>query len=132
MRPSGQQMPPHGQPPYAHSAEYEPATGASGAERKGFLSALFDLSFDRSVTARLVRLGYLLAILLITASSFALLIFGLWVIQYGWLLGLLVIVATPVVWVFQLVLVRIFLEFVVNQFRITEELQAIRRGDAGR
>jgi hypothetical protein len=104
-----------------------PPGSDQGSRSKGFLEALLDFKFERSVTARLVRVLYTVAVVLITMSSLVMLVFGFYVYQYGWLLSLMTILAAPLIWVFQVVMVRIFLEFVINQFRITEELQEIRR-----
>jgi hypothetical protein len=101
-------------------------SGTAAGGQKGLLAVLFDLNFERSITARLVRLFYFLSIVLSTCSSLVLLAFGVWMVPRGWLLGLAMILATPFFWVAQIVMVRLLLEFVINQFRITEELQAIR------
>lgn len=132
--PPGWQPTQEGGPAAAYPGGTTPQGGGTnvGAEAKGFLSALFDLSFKHSITVRLIRVVYLLTMLLTGGVSLVLLAYGIWLMTYpnGALLGLIMILAVPLIWVFQVAVVRIFLEFVVNQFRITEELQEIRRKDA--
>ena len=101
--------------------------------KKGFFGALLDTKFDAMVTPMLIRGFYLLALAIITMFSLAifLLIWGLAGDDtYGdapaWPF-IVAVIFTPVFWLFQVLLVRMALEFVINQFKITEELQKIRR-----
>lgn len=101
--------------------------------KKGFFGALLDTKFDAMVTPMLIRGFYLLALAIITMFSLAifLLIWGLAGDDtYGdapaWPF-IVAVIFTPVFWLFQVLIVRMALEFVINQFKITEELQKIRR-----
>jgi hypothetical protein len=115
-------------PPPQHSA---PPPGYASGRGKGFFGALFDMSFDHMVTTRLIKLFYVLAIVIVSCSSLAIISIGIWVAQLrnGWFLGVVTICFTPVIWLFQLVIVRIVMEVVINQFKITEHLKAMRERD---
>ncbi|MFL6051700.1 MAG: DUF4282 domain-containing protein [Actinoallomurus sp.] len=113
---------PHGSPGYSP----RPAG-------KGFMGALFDANFDHMITTRLIKVVYILAILLISLTSLFILLVGLWALQFGWgrYFGIFLVPAAPLLWMFELVGVRITLEFVINQFKITEHLKGIReQGEA--
>jgi membrane protein YdbS with pleckstrin-like domain len=92
------------------------------------MGALLDANFDHMITTRLIKLVYVLAIVLVSSNSLVVASIGVWVAQLrnGWFLGLLIILFAPVIWLFQLVITRIFMEFMINQFKITEHLKAIR------
>ena len=112
-----------GQAGYGQQQEWRPRL-----EDKGFLGALLDTNFDHLVTPKLIRLCYVLALLLVTLSALIVLVVGVWVFQLrnGWLLGLLIMLSAPVVWIFEAVLVRIFMEAVVVRFKGVEHLRAIK------
>jgi hypothetical protein len=101
---------------------YPPARG------KGLFGALFDINFDEMVSTRLIKAFYLLAILLISLTSLFIFLVGLWALQFGWgrYFGVFLVPAAPLLWLFELVVVRMVLEFVINQFKITEHLKAMR------
>jgi hypothetical protein len=105
-----------------------PAPGYAPRTGKSFFGALLDTNFDHMITTRLVKLVYVLAIILISCNALAVFAIGAWVFQLrnGWFLGFLMMLFAPVAWLFQLVITRIFMEFVINQFKITEHLKAMR------
>ncbi|MCO5972096.1 DUF4282 domain-containing protein [Actinoallomurus sp. WRP6H-15] len=85
------------------------------------------------VTAKLIKVVYVLAIVLISLTSLFILLVGLWALQFGWgrYFGVFMVPAAPLLWLFELVTVRMSLEFVINQFKISEHLKAIReQGEA--
>jgi hypothetical protein len=98
---------------------------------KGFFGALFDINFDEMVSTRLIKAFYVLAILLITLTSVFIFLVGLWALQFGWgkYFGVFLIPAAPLLGLLELVMVRMVLEFVINQFKITEHLKAVRERD---
>ncbi|GAB2837926.1 hypothetical protein GCM10027176_47920 [Actinoallomurus bryophytorum] len=102
--------------------------GYPSARGKGLLGALFDINFDEMVSTRLIKAFYVLAILLISLTSLFILLVGLWALQFGWgrYFGIFLVPAAPLLWLFELVVVRMVLEFVINQFKITEHLKAMR------
>jgi hypothetical protein len=123
--PQYQGPPPQPGPPWQGQP---PPPGYASPRRKGFMGALLDANFDHMITTRLIKLVFILAIVLVSSDSLVVVSIGIWVakLRNGWLLGLLIILFTPVFWLLQLVIARIFMEFMVNQFKITEHLKAIR------
>jgi len=95
---------------------------------KGLLSALLDTNFDSLVTPKLAKTVYVLSLLLISLECLGVLMFGLWVLvsTQFWLGGLILIVATPLLWLVQMLLVRIFMEAVVVRFKQAEYLRVIK------
>ncbi|MFI0451036.1 DUF4282 domain-containing protein [Actinomadura sp. 6N118] len=92
------------------------------------MASLFDFNFNYLVTPKLIKASYVLSLLLITLSALMVLATGIWIAQLrnGWLLGLIVICASPVIWVFEAILARIFMEAVVVRFKGVEHLRAIK------
>jgi hypothetical protein len=80
------------------------------------------------VSTKLIKAFYLLALLLISLTSLFVLLVGLWALQFGWgrYFGVFLVPAAPLMWLFELVVTRMTLEFVINQFKITEHLKVIR------
>ncbi|MEU8343078.1 DUF4282 domain-containing protein [Spirillospora sp. NPDC048832] len=116
----------------------QPAPGGPGAAQqpwtppdsgeKGLLGALLDTDFNALVTPKLAKTVYVLSLLLISLECLGVLLFGLWVLisTQFWLGGLILIVATPVLWLVQMLLVRIFMEAVVVRFKQAEYLRVIK------
>ncbi|MFI0351584.1 DUF4282 domain-containing protein [Actinomadura sp. 9N407] len=113
--------PPQGQP---QQREWVPPERTD----KGLLGALFDANFNYLVTPKLIKLFYILSLMLISLSALMVVAIGIWVAQLrdGWLLGLLIIFAAPFIWVFELLMVRIFMEAVVVRFKAAEHLRVIK------
>jgi hypothetical protein len=95
---------------------------------KGFFAALLDANFNHLITPKLVKLFYILSLLLITLSALMVVACGIWVAQLrnGWLLGLLIMLSAPVIWIFEVILARIFMEAVVVRFKGVEHLRVIK------
>ncbi|NKZ03925.1 DUF4282 domain-containing protein [Actinomadura latina] len=95
---------------------------------KGLLAALLDTNFNALVTPKLAKTVYVLSLMLISLECLGVLLFGLWVLVSTrfWLGGLIVIVATPLIWLVQMLLVRIFVEAVVVRFKQAEYLRVIK------
>lgn len=124
--------PPYPAPP-ADPAQYQggygtaPALAGQPAGRdRSFVGALFDLNFDHMVTPRLIKGSYFFAVVLSTLVAIVWLIVGVWLFHYGYLLTVFIVLFTPPAWLASLITTRIALEFVINQFKITEHLKAIR------
>lgn len=96
--------------------------------RPGFLAALLDVNFDYMVTPTVVKAFSLLSLLLISAQCTLFLALGLWVSGWrnGWAWGLIMVIASPVVWLFEVLLVRLLLESVIVRFRTAEYLRVIK------
>lgn len=113
-----------------HASEAPSPGGAAvqrdGYTRKSFFGALLDLSFDHMVTIRLIRLSYVLVLAFTVVSALALLLLAWSFSEWNGMLALLTMLATPVICLFQILATRMFLEFLINQFKITEELRKLR------
>jgi hypothetical protein len=98
---------------------------------KGFLASLLDVNFNYLVTPKLIKLCYVLALILVTLSALAVLSIGLWIAQLrnGGFLGALVILCSPLVWFFQVVLARIFMEAIIIRFKGVEYLRVMKDKD---
>ncbi|MBO2463772.1 DUF4282 domain-containing protein [Actinomadura violacea] len=100
-------------------------------QQKGLLASLFDTNFNNLVTPKLIKLFYILSLLLISLSALIVVVIGVWVmgLRNGWLLGLIIVCASPVVWFFEAILARIFMEAMVVRFKEVEYLRIIKDKD---
>lgn len=104
-----------------------PPVPEAGYKRgKGLMGNLFDFTFDHMVTPQLIKGAYFFAVLFTSMTALVWLIIGFWLFQYGWLLTVFIVLFTPPLWVLSLLGIRMFLEFLINQFKITEHLKAMR------
>ncbi|MFC4911169.1 DUF4282 domain-containing protein [Actinomadura gamaensis] len=96
--------------------------------QKGVVAALLDANFDTFVTPKLIKFWYILAILLVSVQCLAFLLLGLriatWDDFWGW--GVIMAVASPFVWLFELLMVRILMEAVMVRFKGVEYLNVIK------
>jgi Domain of unknown function (DUF4282) len=129
-RPSHQGPPPHqpGPPWQGPPGHGSPSQHPGYAPRKGkgFFGALFDTNFDHMITVRLARTIYTIMTIMITLFALVVLWYGVSFFAWNATLAFMTIIAAPLIWLFDLVLVRVFMEFVINQFKITEHLKAMR------
>lgn len=97
-------------------------------QTKGFLGALLDVKFDHMVTPTVVKVFSLLSLLLISAQCILLLALGLWISSWQnfWAWGWIMVIASPFVWLFEALLVRILMESVVVRFKTAEYLRIIK------
>ncbi|TDE26297.1 DUF4282 domain-containing protein, partial [Actinomadura sp. 6K520] len=97
---------------------------------KGIAGTLFDMNFDHMVTPKLVKIIYALALVPITLLALLIGWYALAYLQEGpAVVGLVLLVAAPLIWIFQVLMTRVFLEFVINQFKVSEYLRAIKDKD---
>ncbi|MFC5187323.1 DUF4282 domain-containing protein [Actinomadura harenae] len=136
--PSGPPQPPPsyqrpGPLPGPRPSTPDPGTGPQRAwvppqRSKGLLGALLDANFDTLVTPKLIKFWYILAILLISLQCLAFLLLGVkiasWDDFWGW--GVIMAVASPLVWLFELLMVRILMEAVMVRFKGVEYLHVIK------
>jgi Domain of unknown function (DUF4282) len=117
------QQPPTGAPPPSQE-EWAPPQRTD----KGVFGTLFDANFDHMITPKLVKLWYVLVLMLITLQCVLFLGIGLWIANWEdfWAWGLIMMLASPLVWLFELLLLRIFMEAVVVRFKQAEHLLAIK------
>ncbi|GGT76563.1 hypothetical protein GCM10010177_38430 [Actinomadura citrea] len=117
-------------PPGPASGFQDPRQGWApppGEPRGGnLLGGLFDLNFDNMITTRVVKILYVLALIPISLFSLLMAVYGLAWIDDSAAFGYLLLLASPFVWLFQVFATRIVLEFVINQFKISEYLRAIK------
>jgi hypothetical protein len=95
---------------------------SSAPRRPGFLTTLFDASFNNLLTVRLVRVLYLLALVSICTYGFIALFLG---IGQGGTTALLSVVGVPTLVLLAIGLVRVALEALVVIFRMGEQTERI-------
>lgn len=93
----------------------------SAAEASGFIAALFDLSFTNFITAKLIKVLYLLGIA--GAAIWALVMAAGGVAQGG--AALLLVLAAPLLFLAGVIYMRVMLELVMVIFRSAEYLAEI-------
>jgi uncharacterized protein DUF4282 len=130
-RPGG----PSGPPPGWDYQNYGDQVDAGPpAPAKGFMGSLFDLNFNHLVTPRLIKLLYVLLLLVITLWNLGQLMFGLYVTTWDDMHGFgpIIIIATPVMWLIEIILWRIILEAVIVRFKGVEYLRIMKDKDGMR
>lgn len=92
------------------------------------MAALLDFNFDYLVAPKIIKLLNVVGLLGVSFFAFVVVLTGLWVFQLrnGEVLGLFILLSSPVVWVVQALLVRIFLESVIVRFKEMEYLRSIK------
>lgn len=95
---------------------------------KGLLGALLDANFNSMVTPKLLKVFYALSMVMVTLECIAIIGFAIWIISldFYWALAVLLIIATPLIWFFQMLFVRILMEAVVVRFKQAEYLRIIK------
>ena len=130
-RPGG----PGGQPPGWDYENYgDPVDERPPTQAKGFMGSLFDLNFNHLVTPRLIKLLYVLLLLAITLWNLGQLMFGFYVATWDDMQGFgpIIIIATPVMWLIEIILWRIILEAVIVRFKGVEYLRIMKDKDGMR
>jgi uncharacterized protein DUF4282 len=100
----------------------QPAPSATGAQAPGLLSSLFDMSFTTFVTSKLISLLYAMAIAFAALVAAALLVSGF---SQGTLVGLLMLIVAPLVFLATIIYARVILEIMIVVFRMAEHLAEI-------
>ena len=124
--------PPPPPPPPSPAMEPEPPRQggpssyvASGGEAvagssSGFLTALFDFTFDTFVTPKIVKFVYVLAVIWAVVAYVIVVITSFF--QYGLTSGLVALVFGPLVALIWIAVVRIGLEFGISVVRMSEDV----------
>src|SRR4051794_13179161 len=87
----------------------------------GFFSSLFDISFTRFITTKIIKFLYVVAMVLIVITALVFVAAGF---RQSAALGLFILlIAAPLGSLLYLVCTRVLLEFVIQVFRITELLR---------
>ncbi|KAB2377466.1 DUF4282 domain-containing protein [Actinomadura montaniterrae] len=81
------------------------------------------------VTTQMIKIIYRLALVLITLLALLVAWYGVAFLEWNTTLGLLTLIATPLLWISQLLATRMVLEFLINQFKISEYLRVIKDKD---
>ena len=90
--------------------------------QNGFLRLLFDFSFTEFITTRVIKVLYALAVLLCGLVALGVIIGGF---SQGIGTGVLALIVAPVVFLFYVLMARIWLEVIVILFRIAEHARTI-------
>ena len=86
-------------------------------EEKGFFASLFDLSFTEFVTPKIIRVLFLIAIVFAALVALSFIVNGF---SHGALVGLVMLVLAPVIFIVYVLLARVWLEVIIIMFRIAD------------
>lgn len=129
--PPQQQYPSAASDPSAWQGQQQPAApdgNALGSEAKGLIGSLFDFSFRHFATPKIVRIAYILSAVLIGLFALGMLVSAFAMINNDeGALGFLTLVATPLVALFYLAMVRMSMEMYVALTRMADDLGQLRR-----
>ncbi|HEU5157957.1 MAG TPA: DUF4282 domain-containing protein [Streptosporangiaceae bacterium] len=129
-QPGGWQQPGPPQSPYPPQAhmgyQQQPPAGPRYDNDKGFFGSLFDFSFDNFIATKLVKFLYVLSLILASIAAIVYVVVGLVALGNGSGVGVLFIILAPIIWLFFLVLARLYLELVIVMFKISEDIKDIR------
>jgi hypothetical protein len=116
-------------PPQAHPGyppQQPPPSGPRYDNDKGFFGSLFDFSFDNFIAPKLVKFLYVLSLILITILAIVFVVAGLVGLGNGSPASLLAIILAPLIWLIYLISARLYLEFFIVVFKISDDLKDIR------
>lgn len=105
-------------------------TGAPSQGKKGLLGSLFDFSFRHFATPHIVRIVYMVSMVLLTISGLGWIIASFAVMTSGedgaTLIGLLMLLSTPLVFLVYLAMIRMSMELYVAVTRLADDVGRIR------
>ncbi len=87
---------------------------------QNFFEALFDFSFSEFVTTKIIKVIYGLGVAIAAIAAIGLIVNGF---QSSFLLGILALIVSPIVFIIYTILIRVWLEVVIVLFRILEEVK---------
>lgn len=99
--------------------------GPTSRSSAGGLKALFDFNFDTFVTPSIVKIVYVIATVLVAITTIGIAISGLTMMFRGGaavLLGLLVLLASPIIGLVYLAFARMSLELYYAVIRLSEDV----------
>lgn len=99
--------------PQAGAAQPQFAVPVSADEAKGFIGALFDLSFSNFITIKMIKVLYIIVIIGAVLEALAVAAMGL----RGGAMGLVMVVLAPVAFFAILILGRVYMELVMVIFK---------------
>ena len=92
-------------------------------QAKGFLESLFDFSFTTFVTSKLIKILYVLSIVCAALGSLFLIVIGF---TLSTALGvLMLLIASPLLFLSSVIYARVLLEIMIVIFRISEHTAEI-------
>lgn len=91
-------------------------------EEKGLIGTIFDFSFDRFVTTKVIKFLLGLAMLANAVITIMIIVGGF---QSGALAGIVALILSPVIYILLMLVSRIYLELIIVAFRIVEHLGGI-------
>lgn len=91
-------------------------------EEKGLIGTIFDFSFDRFVTTKVIKFLLGLAMIANAVLTIMIIVGGF---QNGALAGIVALILSPVIYVLLMLVSRIYLELIIVAFRIVEHLGGI-------
>ncbi len=97
-------------------------------DNKGLLATLYDFSFTKFITTKLVKLLFAIGLVLAVIGAIAFIAAGFRV-NAG--LGVLALLVSPLIFLVYSLLVRVYLEIIIVVFRIAEDVHAIAGGKEG-
>ena len=98
-------------------------------QAKGFMAALFDYSFSSFVTPKIIKILYVLATIVISLWTLALVLAAFNASSAAGLLVLIIV--APLFFLVSMIYARVLLEIVIVFFRINGNVQEIRDGRSG-
>lgn len=91
-------------------------------EPKGFFSSLFDFSFSEFIVLKIISLLFIIGLaisaiitIMILASAFA----------TSTIAGIITLILSPIIFLIQVIIVRIYLELIIVVFKIAENTKDI-------
>lgn len=96
-------------------------------EKKSFWACLFDLSFSELITVRIIRVLYLIGIIIAGVVALVLVVKAF---SQGFGKGLLLVIASPVVFTLLVICFRVKMEFLLTLFRIEENTRPAKAESA--
>jgi hypothetical protein len=92
------------------------------APQHGFFRSLFDFSFTDFITTRVIKVLYALAVVFCALAALGMIIGGF---SRSPGAGILWLIVSPIVFLFYVLMVRVWLEVIIIVFRIAEHVRTI-------
>ncbi len=91
-------------------------------EEKGLIGTIFDLSFDKFITTKVIKFLLVVAMVANAIVTIAVIV-SVW--QGSTWLGILALILSPVIYLLLMLASRIYLELIIVAFRIVEHVSGI-------
>ncbi|MFX0539231.1 DUF4282 domain-containing protein [Ornithinimicrobium sp. Y1847] len=103
--------------------------GSFSDQGTNFFQALFDFEFNHFVTPKLVRVVYVVGMVLIGLLTLGMLVYAIEMMRFSSIMGLLWLIATPLLAIIYLAFFRMMLELYYAVVRLSEDVH--HRGTSG-